>query len=191
METISLPSAQEESQLEVLAALPLDLALRKAVPFLVRLSDNPAFLNEHVVPLLQEPREEAKDWYVAYSCNGQDYSYSLQVFFWPPGSRSQIHDHTSWGAYYCVVGSVLEERYERLDDGSHPNHARLKKVWQLSWSRDDGPSTVLPYEGGIHRVGNPSDTLAISVHLYGPRIGEVDGRDYGLSQNYVCDRLEA
>src|SRR4028119_2246737 len=104
MATISLPSAQEESQLEVLAALPLDLALRKAVPYLVRLSDNPTFLNEHVVPLLQEPREEAKDWYVAYSCNGQDYSYSLQVFFWPPGSRTQIHDHTCWGAYYCVVG---------------------------------------------------------------------------------------
>jgi hypothetical protein len=26
------------------------------------------------------------------------------------------------------------------------------------------------------------------VHLYGPRIGEVDGRDYDLSRDYVCDR---
>jgi hypothetical protein len=53
-----------------------------------------------------------------------------------------------------------------------------------------GVSTVLPYERGIHRVGNPTEAPAISVHLYGPRLGEIDGRDYDPSQNYVCDRLE-
>jgi hypothetical protein len=89
------------------------------------------------------------------------------------------------------VGSVLEECYDRLDDGSPPNHARLKKVWQLMWSRGDRASTVLPHEGGIHRVGNPSESLAISMHLYGPSLGEVDGRDYDPSRNYVCDRLVA
>jgi hypothetical protein len=45
------------------------------------------------------------------------------------------------------LGSVLEERYERLDDGRQPGRATLKKVWQLWWSREDGASTVLPYEG--------------------------------------------
>jgi hypothetical protein len=47
------------------------------------------------------------------------------------------------------VGSVLEERYERLDDGSLPDHARLKKLWKLDWSREDEISTVLPYEGAF------------------------------------------
>jgi hypothetical protein len=28
------------------------------------------------------------------------------------------------------------------------------------------------------------------VHLYGPRTGEVDGRDYDTFRDYVCDRLE-
>jgi hypothetical protein len=28
------------------------------------------------------------------------------------------------------------------------------------------------------------------VHLYGPRIGEVDGRDYDISRDYVRDRRE-
>lgn len=188
MATITLPSAQE-GELEALAALPLELALREAVPSLVCLADNPAFLNTHVLSLLQEARE-AENWYVAHICNGQDDSYSLQVFVWPPGTRTQIHDHTSWGVYCCVVGCVLEERYDRLDDGSQPDRAILKKVWQLWWSREDGASTVLPYEGGIHRVGNPSDSPAISMHLYGPRMGELDGRDYDPSQNYVCDRFE-
>lgn len=180
----------EMSGSEKLSHLLPEPSLREAVAVLARLVEDRTFLDTHVLPLLEEARE-AEDWYVAYSCNGQDDSYSLQVFVWPPGSRTRIHDHTSWGAYCCVVGSVLEERYERLDDGSQPGHARLKKLWQLRWSREDGASTVLPREGGIHRVGNTSDAPAISVHLYGPRIGEVDGRDYDPSQNYVCDRVDA
>jgi len=62
------------------------------------------------------------------------------------------------------------------------------KLW---WNREDGASTVLPGGGGIHRVGNPGTKPAISMHLYGPQIGEVDGRDYDPSKNYVCDRLVA
>ena len=89
-----------------------------------------------------------------------------------------------------MVSSVLEERYERLDDGSRLEHALLKQVWRLSWSPEDGVSTVLSGDGGIHRVGNPGSKTAISVHLYGPRLGEADGRDYDPSRDYVCDRFE-
>jgi predicted metal-dependent enzyme (double-stranded beta helix superfamily) len=166
-------------------ALPLELALQEAVPVLSRLVRDPNFLDSHVLPLLEEAGR-AEDWYVAY--RHDDRSYSLQVFFWPPGSATRIHDHSSWGAFCCVVGSVLEERYERADDGSLPDYARLKKLWRFEWRRGDGISTVLPYEGGIHRVGNPTEERAISVHLYGPRLGGIDGRDYDPSQNYVCDR---
>ncbi len=58
---------------------------------------------------------------------------------------------------------MLEERYERLDDGSQLEYAHLKKAWQLSWSREDGVSTVLPYDEDIHRVGNPGGETVISV----------------------------
>jgi predicted metal-dependent enzyme (double-stranded beta helix superfamily) len=180
----------DTDELEKLSNLPTELALQRAAPFLAHLVRNPTFLVPYVLPLLQEART-VKDWYLVHTYEGQDGSYSLQVFVWPPGTRTQIHDHTSWGAYCCVVGSVLEERYERLDDGSQLNHARLKKVWQLSWSREDGVSTVLPYEEGIHRVGNLGSKRAISVHLYGPKIGEFDGRDYDASRDYVCGRTEA
>ena len=90
-----------------------------------------------------------------------------------------------------MVGSVFEERYERLDDGSQIDHARLKQAWRLSWSREDGVSTVLPYDEGIHRAGNLGGKPAISVHLYGPKEGEFDGRDYDPLRDYVCDRREA
>jgi predicted metal-dependent enzyme (double-stranded beta helix superfamily) len=165
----------------------LEPALREAVPVLSRLVRDPDFLDSHVLPLLEEAGR-AEDWYVAYRHDDPDCSYSLQVFVWPAGSATRIHDHSSWGAFCCVVGSVLEERYGRADDGSLPDYARLKKLWRLEWRRGDGISTVLPYEGGIHRVGNPTEEPAISVHLYGPRLGGIDGRDYDPSRDYVCDR---
>jgi predicted metal-dependent enzyme (double-stranded beta helix superfamily) len=187
--TTTLPAA-DTRELERLSNLPTELALQEAAQFLAHLVRDPAFLDAYVLPLLQEART-TEDWSVAYRCDGQDGSYSLQVFVWPPGTRTHIHDHTSWGAYCCAAGTMLEERYERLDDGSQLNHARLTKVWQLSWSREDGVSTDLPYDEGIHLVGNLGSETAISVHLYGPRIGDLDGRDYDTSREYVCDRTEA
>ncbi len=153
--------ALDTTKLEKLSNLPTELALQKAAPFLAHLVKDPAFLNVYILPLLKEARG-AEEWYVAECRDGRDGSYSLQIFVWPPGTKTQIHDHTSWGAYRCMVGSVLKERYERSDDGSRLNHARLKKVWQLSWSKEHGASTVLPYDEGIHRVGNISSEIAIS-----------------------------
>ncbi len=176
-------------QLQKISGLPTELALREAATFLYHLLKDPDFVGSQILPLLEVARY-AEDWYVARRHDAEDGSFSLQVFVWPPGTDTKIHDHSSWGAYCCAIGSVLEERYERLDDGSRPDHARLKKVWQLSWSIEDGASTVLPGDGGIHRVGNPGESTAISVHLYGPQTGEVDGRDYDPSRNYVCDRRE-
>jgi predicted metal-dependent enzyme (double-stranded beta helix superfamily) len=183
-------SAPDTSKLHRLSDLDPELALREAASFLAHLVGDPLFLDTYILPLLEDARA-AEDWYVAHRYDSQDRSYSLQIFVWPPGCGTKIHDHTSWGAFCCAVGSMLEERYERLDDGCRLDHARLKKVWQLSWSTDDGASTVLPYEEGIHRMGNPGEAVAISVHLYGPRLGRLDGRDYDPSRNYVCDRTEA
>jgi predicted metal-dependent enzyme (double-stranded beta helix superfamily) len=187
--TMALPVV-DMNQLRRLSDLPTEPALEQAAPFLVHLVKDPAFFEGKIRPLLDEARDTAGDWYVAHSYEGEDHSYSLQVFVWPPSTETKIHDHTSWGVYCCAVGSIFEERYERLDDGSRLDHARLKKIRQRMWGTDDGASSVLPRDGGIHRVGNPGDDVAISVHLYGPRLGEVDGRDYDLSCDYVCDRRE-
>jgi len=190
MSAATSTSAVDTYQLRKLSELPTELALKQAAPLLVHLVRDPCFFEGEIRPLLEEARDAAGDWYVAHSYEGEDHTYSLQVFVWPPGTETKIHDHTSWGVYCCVVGSVFEERYERLDDGTRLDHARLRKTRQRMWSNEDGASSVLPRDGGIHRVGNPGDEVAISVHLYGPRLGEVDGRDYDLSCDYVCDRRE-
>jgi predicted metal-dependent enzyme (double-stranded beta helix superfamily) len=170
-----------------ISKLPTASALPRAARFLAELVSDPSFLGSEVHPLLEEARD-AEDWYVANTYEGGDDAYSLKIFVWPAGTGTKIHDHSSWGAYACASGTVLEERYDRIDDGTLEEHARLEKAWQLLWSPGDGASTVLPGGGGIHRVGNPGANTAISVHFYGPRLEEIDGRDYDPSRDYVCDR---
>lgn len=173
-----------------LSELSSEATLQEAVPALDHLVRDPAFLDSHILPLMKQA-ERADDWYLAGCYDGKDSFYSLQIFVWPPGSKTKVHDHSSWGAFCCVIGCLSEERYERLDHGFRPNHARLRMVWRRAWKRGDGISTLLPYEGGTHRVGNATDRCAISVHLYGPRTGDLDGRDYDPSRDYVCDRRES
>ena len=88
-----------------------EMALQEAIPVLSRLVDDHDFLDSHVLLHLEEA-VRAEDWYVAYRRDDPDHPYSLQVFVWPPGTATAIHDHSSWGAFCCVVGSVLEVRYE-------------------------------------------------------------------------------
>jgi len=44
------------------------------------------FLGKHVVPLLEETTE-ANEWYVAHRWEGEDGSYSLEIFVWAPGTE--------------------------------------------------------------------------------------------------------
>lgn len=177
------------SALDQLARLPAALATQEAGPLLEALVNEPRFVRAHILPLLDRVAP-SRDPFIARTFLSPGRGCSLQVFVWAPGARTPIHDHTSWGAYYCAVGSVLEDRYERLDDGAEPNRAHLRASWRRALRRADGASTVAPYAGGIHRIANPGSRPAISVHLYGPRLGSLDGRDYDPSHDYVCDRHE-
>jgi hypothetical protein len=166
-----------------------DLAFNESRAFLAQLIHDPVFVVTQIVPALSQIASGREPAIVA-SYGARESSTCLQVFAWPAGATTAIHDHTSWGAYYCVVGTLLEERYARLDDGAQPSRALLRKVWQRAWLPNDGASTVGAYEDGIHRIGNPGSRPAISVHLYGPRMGGFDGRDYDPTHDFVCDRRE-
>ena len=186
MTTIS--PTYDTDELWKLSELPTQPALSRAAALLDHLVRDPAFVGSWVLPVLEQDAEAKPDWYVARRFDAEDGSFSLRLFVWPPGTGTKVHDHAAWGAYACALGSVLEERYERTDDRSRPGHARLQRIWRLAWTSEDGASTVMPGDGGIHRVSNPGGDLAVSVHLYGPRTGEADGKDYDPSRDHVCDR---
>jgi hypothetical protein len=130
--------------LQTLSRLPTELALQRAARYLAWLVEDPAFFEAEIGPLLDGTGETRAEWYVANEYGGGDRSFSLQVFVWPPGTETRIHDHSSWGVYCCAVGSVLEERYERLDDGSRLDHARLKKSGNSCGAGMTGPRACCP-----------------------------------------------
>ena len=85
---------RSSNQLEKISELPIELALRQAAPFLAHLVKDPDFLESLILPLLEEARSTG-EWYVAHRHEGVDGSYSLQVFVWPAGTQTKIHDHSS------------------------------------------------------------------------------------------------
>jgi len=109
--------ANSPNELRSICELPTGSALPRATRFLADLVKEPAFLGSQILPLLREARY-AEGWYLARRYDAHDGAYSLQIFVWPSGTGTRIHDHSSWGAYACAAGTVLEERYDRLDDGS-------------------------------------------------------------------------
>jgi predicted metal-dependent enzyme (double-stranded beta helix superfamily) len=183
------PIAHYLEALEDICHLPAQLAVREVVPVLARLAKEQPFADPYL-PASPHPAgsRNHRDPYIAYRREGKDNSYALQLFVWPAGAASQIHDHSCWGAISCIAGSLMEKRYDRIDDGSKPNQAHLKQAWQRVWKSREGISTLLPYDGGIHQVSNPTSATVLSLHIYGP-MGAIDGRDYDPLHDYVCDRL--
>jgi predicted metal-dependent enzyme (double-stranded beta helix superfamily) len=179
----------EMSAMERMWAEIPQMTLDEARIFLKHITREPQFVLTHILPHALSNARSAEPIIVA-TYGAREATTCLQVFVWPTGAATPIHDHTAWGAYQCVLGSLSEERYVRVDQDRTADVARLRKEWQRHWYPEDGASTVGAYDTGIHRVTNPSRKLAISVHMYGPRSGALDGRDYDPRRNYVCDRIE-
>ena len=169
--------------LDAAATLSPSLALRECAPLLPLLAQplthQICHLRRHAGGCAPRPHRVA-----------EGDGWSLELFCWPRGARTPIHDHTSWGIYACIAGELREDRYVRLDDGSSDGVASLRHEWTRVWQPEQ-QSILLPYDGGIHCVRNAGLTTAVSLHLYGPRITAIDGRDYDPRKQYVCDRALA
>ena len=90
---------------------------------------------------------------------------------------TQEHRATSRIVACRAAGRRKQHKQRALSQ--HSVQRLRREGWQLLWSKEDGVSTVLPFEGAINR-GDAGNSSAIRVHLYGPQVGELDGRDYTL-----------
>ena len=162
----------------------------EATSIVDQIAQNASFLHQFRPLIERAPRTAAEPIILAtYAAKGGA-GAALHLFYWPIGASTPIHDHTSWGVYHCVGGALLEDRYERLDDGEQFEVARLRKRWRRRLGHWDGASTVGAYADGIHRITNHSRRPSLSLHIYGPRMGTLDGRDYDPRRDFVCDRIE-
>ena len=162
----------------------------EAISIVDQIAQSASFLHQFRRLIERAPRTAAEPIILATYAAPSGAGAALHLFYWPVGASTPIHDHTSWGVYQCVAGALEEARYARLDDGDQFEVARLRKRWRRRWGHWDGASTVGAYADGIHRIANHSRRPSLSLHMYGPRMGTLDGRDYDPRRDFVCDRIE-
>lgn len=92
---------------------------------------------------------------------------------WQPGQSTPVHDHSSWGVMGIMEGALEEVGYERLDDGARPGHAELRERKGQMVGQGSVSYVLPPYEE-IHRIGNPTAGHALSLHVYGRDLDEVN-----------------
>ena len=85
--------------------------------------------------------------------------FSILALIWDRGQMSPIHGHHCWCAVGVYRGLLTETYYRASADGAPP-------VETGSARHAVGESTFDP-GAGIHRIGNYSGVLAISLHVYG------------------------
>jgi predicted metal-dependent enzyme (double-stranded beta helix superfamily) len=133
---------------------------------------------EKMTPLLQElladasVREQSKQWPDCSQGGDRaenllfyedpDYKFVINGLIKAPHTRTAIHDHAhNWTLYGVLDGTESIERYERLDDGSRPDYAEVKKSVNVTVS--SGKIDLVP-PFAIHAEESGSErTVAIIV----------------------------
>jgi hypothetical protein len=144
-------------RLREISESPAGSALPRAAHFLSRLVKDPVLLREEILPLL-DGAEGREDWYVARRHEDEEGLYSLQVFVWPPGSRTRIHDHSSWGLTLAPSGPCSRNVTSVATTAPSP----ATPVWKRcgNWRGDrrtgplpSGPATGASIGSGIRAAG--------------------------------------
>ncbi|MFC6672247.1 hypothetical protein [Marinobacterium aestuariivivens] len=88
---------------------------------------------------------------------------------WLPGRGVNAHDHGTWAVVVGVDGDERNILWERVDDGSRPGHAELRRLDERVIARGD---VLLVPEGSIHSVVNETARTTLSFHVYGRHLNQ-------------------
>lgn len=84
-------------------------------------------------------------------------NYTLLLLCWNPKQESPIHDHPCDGCWLKVLeGGIREVRYDR----------DLNPFSQIDCQK--GELSYITDNVGYHKVGNPTKSPAVTLHLYAP-----------------------
>lgn len=107
-----------------------------------------------------------------------DGCFSVMVLRWMPGACTPIHGHNTWGCVGVLEGEIGCETFELKSCDSQeavPEAPSLVSTGKLL----AGPGTVAtvdPDPCGIHRIFNPTNASAATLHIYGMNLeDEPDG----------------
>jgi predicted metal-dependent enzyme (double-stranded beta helix superfamily) len=108
-----------------------------------------------------------------------------------PGKTSVPHNHTTWAVIVAIAGDELNRVYERTDDGSDPEFAKLALAREQV-VRPGAPIAFLPDD--LHSIHVTGTAPTLHFHLYGQPLETLSGRigiepDTGRIVNYNKSKM--
>jgi predicted metal-dependent enzyme (double-stranded beta helix superfamily) len=96
-------------------------------------------------------------------------NHDLAVFVlsWLPNRGTTPHNHKTWAVVVGMEGQEQEVNWARLDDGSKPGYAELKRSGEQVMTAGD---VARCYPEHIHSVWNVGSGVSMSLHTYGRHI---------------------
>lgn len=100
--------------------------------------------------------------------------YSVMLLVWHPGHHTPVHAHKTWCVYKVLQGTLSEHQYT-FD-------SRTGRVRSSAWAtRQTGyVSSASAGLSTIHRLSNDTNSVAVSLHIYG-----VDGERIATHVNLL------
>ncbi|MFI5266789.1 MAG: hypothetical protein ACHQ7M_05360 [Chloroflexota bacterium] len=104
-------------------------------------------------------QQEQRSWKVY---TDPDHLFCIHASHQKPNYRRGVHDHgeLGWAVYGVFQGEVVQELYERLDDGGYSEHVELRALPPTV--QHAGDTTVIPV-GGAHAPHNEDGRNAWTV----------------------------
>ena len=85
--------------------------------------------------------------------------YELLLLCWDKKSETPIHDHSGQDCWvYQIAGDIEELRYKENNEGE------IKKTNELTLH--EGGISYMHDRMGYHKIKNPNDTRAMTLHIY-------------------------
>eukprot|EP00934_Nitzschia_sp_Nitz4_P009154 Nitzschia sp. Nitz4//scaffold22_size323478//98447//99187//NITZ4_000518-RA/size323478-augustus-gene-0.230-mRNA-1//-1//CDS//3329542968//9144//frame0 len=164
--------AQEQPKLSCKVKTMAELVERIPIAVEERKMDNiaPGTPDDPVLQVLMQMDLPAAEWSkyaffnpnAAYTRNlvATDHStYTALLLCWNPHEASPIHDHPCDGCWVKVLQGTVEEH--RYDSNIHCVSHECYEEQGISFITD----TI-----GYHKVGNPTECPAVTLHIYAPPI---------------------
>lgn len=90
--------------------------------------------------------------------------FSVLAMIWPAGVTTPIHDHRDWCTLGVYEGVIEETYYHPQEDTPDCAIAVPHKVVR---HRSGAIAHMPVFAPNIHKIHNPTDEVAISIHVYG------------------------
>ena len=149
--------------------------IAKILPAMQKLLSNESLLSSDFVSAIRDGHHDGRVY------TSPDHGFFVQVFAWPPGAKTGVHDHNTWGmmGIYHNVLHIHDYHVYPQQDGTY----ELGSKHEFDAGSGMIASVTYP-DDEIHSVANPSEEYSYSIHIYGAELGQTHYYDFESKRFY-------